>query len=137
MPDLALQTLVRSRLINDADLTALVPASAIRDNAGRPELDRCILIGESQTVYQRFHARSYVTLHIWNKEPGLAVVKAIGSAVVQAVSFDGQIDGGTLSAGDYTCFDISVDESRYMLDPKAAYAHGVITLSAVMKEADL
>ncbi|WP_438274384.1 DUF3168 domain-containing protein [Nitrobacter sp.] len=58
----------------------------ILDTIGRPERERCILIGQSQAVYRGEIATVYSTLHVWIKEPGLRLAKEVVGAVVDAVS---------------------------------------------------
>lgn len=134
MADLALQKLVRDRLIASDEVMALVPAGAIIDHIGRPELPRCILLGEGHNDQRRFFSRPSLTLHIWVQEPSLAIAKEITSAALDALRFDAQIDGGgVLRAGNHECYDLSVFRTLYMRDPDGPWSHAVITVGAVMK----
>jgi hypothetical protein len=131
-PSLALQKAIRARLITADGVTALVPADAIIDRSGAPELERCVMIGDGQTVfadrYRTFHSSAYSDLHIWVKEPGLATAKRIAGAIIDAVdsqrfNIDGLFVSGMIVTG-----------SRYMRDPKGEYSHGVVSIRAYVQE---
>lgn len=132
-PSLALQKAIRARLIASSGVTAIVPANAIIDRSGAPELERSIMIGDGQTVfadrYRTFHSSAYADLHIWVKEPGLVTAKHIGGAIIDAVdsqrfSIDGMFVSGMVVTG-----------SRYMRDPHGEYSHGIVSIRAYVKEA--
>lgn len=133
-PSLAVQTLVRQRVIDSPDVVALVPAGNVIDANARPELSPVILLGEGQTTYRRFTSTVYLTLHVWMKEPSLEGVKDIVSAIVDCVPHDGEIDGGLLTADRFDVYDLSIDDVRYMRDPHGPYSHAVVTVSAIVKE---
>jgi hypothetical protein len=131
-PSLALQKAIGVRLIASGAVTALVPADAIVDRSGAPELDRCIMIGEAQTVhadrYRRFYDEAFASLHIWVKEPGLLTAKKIGGAIIDTLiekpfDFDG-----------YRCTGMMNGGSRYMRDPHGVYSHGIVTIRAIVRE---
>ncbi|WP_333822428.1 DUF3168 domain-containing protein [Pinisolibacter sp.] len=127
---MALQTLVRARLIASPDLVALVPADHVLDKNDRPEVFPCILIGEGQTLPDEGLARDRfaVTLdvHVWAEEPGLATVKTIAHAVRQALVLPFVILR-------FHVVDLRIASTRFMRDP-AGYGHAVVTVEAPMKE---
>jgi hypothetical protein len=133
-PSLALQKAIRARLVASPDVLALVPAGNIIDSSGRPELVPVILIGEGQTVFRRFHATSYATIHGWICEPGLVQSKLLGSAVVGALTFDAEIERAVLPLDGFDCHDIAVTGLQFLRDPYTAYSHCIVTLAAVVKE---
>lgn len=131
-PSLALQKAIRVRLMAADGVTALVPADAIIDRSGSPELERCILIGDGQTSfgdrYRRFYDESFADLHIWIKEPGLTTAKRIGGAIIDTLAdkpFD--FDG-------FRCTGMLIGGSRYMRDPHGEYSHGIVTIRAIVRE---
>ncbi len=131
-PSLALQKAIGVRLIASDAVTALVPADAIIDRSGSPELERCIMIGDGQTIhadrYRRFYSEAFADLHIWVKEPGLLAAKKIGGAIIDALvdkSFD--FDG-------YRCTGMMNGGSRYIRDPHGVYSHGIVTIRAIVQE---
>lgn len=131
-PSLVLQKAIRARLIVSAGVTALVPANAIIDRSGAPELERCIMIGDGQTVfadrYRTFHSSAYSDLHIWVKEAGLRTSKEIGGAIIDAIdSARFNIDGLFVSG-------MVVTGSRYSRDPHGEYSHGVVSIRAYVQE---
>ena len=73
-PSLALQGMIRARLIADAATTALVPATNILDRNHRPEQFPAIIIGEGQAILMAdniqdsFHDHAFADLHIWTQE---------------------------------------------------------------------
>jgi hypothetical protein len=131
-PSLALQQAIRQRLIESADVLALVSADNIMDSNGRPEVMPCILIGEGQTVFGRWSSTTYATLHIWFQEPGLVQAKECASAVVDALSVDAQIDG-VLDLDDFICHDLSVNQTQFIRDPHGPYSHGIVTVAGIMQ----
>lgn len=125
-PSLALQKAIRARLIGWDDLTDLVPADAIIDRSGAPELEREVLIGDGQTVRSDFHSSAYADLHVWVKEPGLATAKQVGGAIIDAIEDDRfQIEGLFVS-------DVTVTGTRYMRS--GDYSHGVVSVRAIVQE---
>jgi hypothetical protein len=127
-PSLALQKAIRDRLVGWDNLIALVPADAIIDRSGAPELARCIMIGDGQTVRSDFHSSAYADLHVWAKEPGLATAKQIAGAITDAIDDDRfQIDGLFVS-------DVTVTGTRYMRDPRGEYSHGIVSIRAIVQE---
>lgn len=130
-PSLALQTLVRSRLIVSTDLVALVPAAHVLDKNVRPEVFPCVLIGEGQTLPDDGLARDRFTVtldvHVWAEEPGLATVKRITHTARTALVPPFVVPG-------FHVADLRIASTRFMRDP-AGYGHAVATVEAIMKEA--
>lgn len=131
-PSLALQKAIRARLTVSAGVTALVPAEAIIDRSGAPELERCVMIGEGQTVfadrYRTFHSSTYADLHVWVKEPGLVIAKQIGGAIIDAV------DSQRFNIDRMFVSGMVVTGSRYLRDPRGEYSHGIVSIRAVVQE---
>ncbi|QDM32709.1 DUF3168 domain-containing protein [Tardiphaga sp. vice352] len=127
-PSFALQQAVGARLAASAGVTALVPANGICDRSGRPELDRCIIIGEGQSVYDDFYGTAYATLHLWTKEPGLATSKEIAGACRAALK------DRPWSLAGFTTHDLRVTNTHFMRDPQGEYSHGVVTVRAIVQE---
>jgi hypothetical protein len=131
-PSLALQALIRARLSASAEVTALVPATAIVDRNHRPEQFR-IVIGEGRAnfadnVQDSYHDQAFADLHIWVKETGLAGGKAIAGAVKDALS------DGPWSVDGYRAINVRVVNARYMRDPDGQFSHTVLSIEALLIE---
>lgn len=133
-PSLALQKAIRGRLVASPDVLGLIPAGNIIDSSGRPELVPVLLLGEGQTVFRRFNSISYATIHGWISEPGLVQSKQLGSAVVQALTFDAEIERSVLPLDGFDCHDLAVTNLQYLRDPHASYSHCIVTVAGIMKE---
>ncbi|WP_420002912.1 DUF3168 domain-containing protein [Arenibacterium sp. LLYu02] len=134
-PTLALQNAIRSDLIADADLAALVPADHIRATPVRPDRLPSVLFGEPRAEFlgrasgsQRI-ARVFLTLHIWAPEEGQDLARQIGAIVGQRLEF-----GPTDTA------ELAVDEWHrpsvvWLRDPKPelTLTHGAMALEAVVR----
>ena len=127
-PSLALQAAIGARLAAFAGVTALVPAEGIFDRSGRPELDRCIIIGEGQSVYDDFYGSAYATLHLWTKEPGLATSKEIAGACRDALK-----ERPWALAG-YVTHDLRVTSTNFIRDIAGEYSHGIVAVRAIVQE---
>ncbi len=131
-PSLALQKAIGVRLIVADAVTALIPADAIVERSGAPELERCIMIGDGQTVhgdrYRRFYNETSADLHIWVKETGLLTAKRVGGAIIDA------LDGKPFDFDGYRCTGMLIGGSRYMRDPHGEYSHGIVTIRAIVRE---
>lgn len=132
-PSYALQRFIRDRLVNSSAVTSLVTPDCVLDRNDRPETlpASTIVIGEAQVLPDEGLARDryevHSDLHLWTEEPGLAVVKTIAGTVRAAlVSGPWEVDG-------YHVADLRITSTRFLRDP-GPYGHGVITLSALMKE---
>lgn len=125
---------IRLRLINAPAVTALTPAASIMDRSARPERFPCIIIGEGQTVlegadYSRLRVRTYADLHIWTQEEGLASLKRIAGAVVDALE-----DEPFWSVDGHFCADLLLRSVRYMRDPAGQHGHAIVTVEALLVE---
>ncbi len=126
-PSLPLQTYLRTRLISAAAMTALVPAQSIFDRSGRPEMYPCVVIGDGQTTFDRYHSTVYADLHVWSEETGLMKAKAIGAAIIASLEdMPWPVTGFFVS-------DLRVASARYLRDP-AGYSHGVLSYEAIMQQ---
>lgn len=131
-PSLALQKGIRALLLQSDDVLSHVPADHILDVTGRPERLPSIVIGEGQTVFQRFSSMAYADLHVWFQESGLEQSKLIADAVIDAISIDAQIDG-VLRLDGFVCHDLSVERTRYLRDPHGPFSHAIVSVAAIMK----
>jgi hypothetical protein len=127
-PSLALQKLIRARLIDSDELTELVDEAAVIDRSGRPEVFPCVIIGDGNTVFDDFHAVAHADLHVWAEEPGLVQAKEIGAAVI------GALEDCPWHAPGWFVSDLSVRSARYLRDPSGQHSHGVISYAAVMQK---
>lgn len=131
-PSLALQKAIRSRLIASPELMALVQADHVMDANGRPEIMPAVYIGEGQTIFRRWDATTYATLHVWFAEPGLVQCKEAVSAIVAALRIDAQADG-VLPIDGFTVHDMQATQTRFLRDPHGSFSHGVVTVAAIVK----
>lgn len=131
-PSFDLQKAIRSRLLASPAVMALVPADSIIDTTGRPERVPCVNIGQGQTVFRRFDATTYLTLHIFAPEAGLTIAKQIASAIVEALRVDAQISGA-LMLDNFICHDLRVTQTSFMRDPHGNYSHGVVTVAGIVQ----
>ena len=130
----AVQKAIRARLIGVSAVTALVPASSILDRNERPAPDPSIILGEDQivdpgTAIDRSLSRVHSTLHVWKKEGGLSGVKAIASAVRDAIR-QGRL---TLETGAQ-CIDCRVSDTRFIRDPDGVTSHGIVTVETLVRD---
>jgi hypothetical protein len=131
-PSWAVQVAIQQRLTASAELLAMVPPDNIRDATGRPEIMPAVFIGEGQTVFRRWSATAYATLHVWLAEPGLEQCKRAVSAIVAALRIDAQADG-VLPIDSFTVLDMQATQTRYLRDPHGSFSHGVVTVAAIVK----
>ncbi|HVV43178.1 MAG TPA: DUF3168 domain-containing protein [Nitrobacter sp.] len=135
----AVQRAIRTRLVGNAGVIALVPAASILDTSQRPAPDPSIILGEDQIVdapevmLNRSFVRVYSTLHIWKKEVSLAGVKAIANAIRRAIGVNrsARLD---LADADYVCSDCTIEQVRFMRDPDGETSHGVMTLNSLVQQ---
>lgn len=134
-PSLALQAMIRTRLIADAATTALVPAFDILDRNHRPGQFPAIIIGEGTALmadnFDSFHDQAFADLHIWVQEDGLETGKAIAGACKAALR-DGpwDVDG-------YRAINVRTTQARYLRDPELGVgpiSHVVMTVQGIMIE---
>lgn len=131
-PSLDLQKAIRTRLLASTELMALIPADNVLDTNGRPERIPCIHIGEGQTVYRRWDATAYATLHVWFEEPGLFRAKTATGLIVDALRVDAQRDG-VLTLDHFVCYDLRGTDTRYLRDPHGSYSHVVINAAGIVR----
>lgn len=130
---LAVQTLIRARLVASAEVTALVDADAILDRSGRPERFPCIIIGTGEAQlgdgwHDVFHDEVHADLHIWTAEQSTVEVKEIAGAIRKALrGFPWTVPGWLVSTLD-------VERQTFLRDPGGEHAHGVVSIRAVMLE---
>jgi hypothetical protein len=131
-PTLALQTAIRTALIADPAVSALVPASNIRAGGSRPDKTPCIIMSDGNTA---LHGQDYTAqraawvhmeLHIWTLDAGEEAAKEIAFAVTTALDKTMTIEGGY-------CDHFRVSASRFPRDPDPAYGHGVLSVEALIR----
>ena len=133
-PCLAYQTAVRAALIADADVTALVPADHIRAGSTRPDKLPTVILGDGQTEFlgrasgSQFLARVTLTLHIWAIEDGADTAKAIGFAVMNALT-------DAPAAVGFAIDEHEMPNVIWLRDPQPeqSYTHGIAQLEAVIR----
>lgn len=132
---LACQKAQRARLIADAAITALVSADHIIDASGALDRFPAIIIGDDQELplgdvsgVDRF-STIYSTLHIWNREPGLAGAKAIAGAVRDCLA------NATWTVDGWQCLETEFDSARFLRDPDGITSHAVIVFRQVLQRA--
>lgn len=134
-PSVAIQTALRSTLIADSAVTALVQPDRIRSGSTRPDKYPCVIMGHGQTAYLgrasggQYMARVNLDVHIWAIEDGADTAKAIGFAVSRAVI-------GMADEQDGFAID-QLDQPRIVWlrdpQPELAYTHGVLEIEAVIR----
>jgi hypothetical protein len=139
---LAFQKMARAILAADAAVTALVPAQNIVDANARPEIFPQysgdthssfprINLGEDQELpgddVVRRYTRLFSTLHIWNREPGLAGAKAIAGVVRRA------LEGQRWAHDNVKCLDTAFSQARFIRDPDGETAHAIATFEATLE----
>jgi len=133
-PSLALRAAIRTRLINDSAVTALVPASSILAGSSRPEDLPSVMLVDSQTQFlghtsgAGYVARVFVDAHIWAIEDGADTAKAIGFAVMNALREIPDTDGFTID-------EFQKPAVRWMRDPdpNKNHCHGVLSFEAAIR----
>lgn len=133
-PSLVLQATIGNALAADSAVTAFVDPAHIRGGHMRPDAFPCILMGNGHTEFlghasgSQYVARVSFDLHIWALEDGADTAKAVGFAVMNALK-------QAPDAPDITIDDFSLPSIAWMRDPDPArsYAHGIMTVEAVMR----
>ncbi|RVK26602.1 DUF3168 domain-containing protein [Sinorhizobium meliloti] len=131
-PILALQTAIRSALVGNSAVTALVPADHIRAGSTRPDKLPCIMMSDGNTTLHGHDytaqrtAWVYLDLHIWTLDDGQDAAKEIAGAVTAALDKPMTIDGGD-------CDHFRVTASRFPRDPTPGYGHGVLSVEALIR----
>lgn len=131
---LALQIAIRERLTSAVAVTYLVPADAILDRNQRPAPLPSIILGEAQTVEEgsdteRRRLRIYHTVHVWNREPGLAGVHEIAGNIREALNWN-----RLQLVAPWNAVAARVSSIRAMRDPDGETAHAVLTIDALVTE---
>jgi len=132
-PSVSLQTALRSTLISDPAVIALVNPERIRSGSTRPDKYPCVIFASPQTINlgrasgDAFLSRVYLDLHIWALEDGADTARQIGHVVTKAL-WDSPLNIQDLSEYERPSF-------RYIRDPdpEIAYCHGVATVGAVVR----
>jgi hypothetical protein len=131
-PSLALQKLIRGRLLAATAVTSLLPADNILDRNGTPEIFPCILIGGGYTdhadLIESFHETTFADVHVWTEEPGLSEAKAIAAAVRNALG------GRPWAVEGHRCINLTVSRTRCPRDPNGSYGHAVLSVEAILQE---
>lgn len=131
-PTLALQTAIRTALVGNSAVTALVPADHIRAGSTRPDKLPCIMMSDGNTTLHGHDytaqrtAWVYLDLHIWTLDDGQDAAKEIAGAVTAALDKPMTIDGGH-------CDHFRVTASRFPRDPTPGYGHGVLSVEALIR----
>lgn len=133
-PSLALQHMIRARLVADPAVLALVPANDIADRHGRPARFPSITLGEGREYrlgsVSREASRVVVDLHVWTDTAGTAQSKAIADAVRRAVRHE------PWTVDQHMLMEFRYEGSRFMADPGSTdTTHGVMSFEAHMVEA--
>lgn len=132
---LAFQTFARATLAADTAVVGLVPASNIVDANARPEVFPRINLGEDQelpadSVVGRY-TKLISTLHIWSREPGLAVAKSIAGVTRRALNIRNRL---VFAANGYRCLDCKFGSARFIRDPDGVTGHGIVVFEALIEE---
>lgn len=131
-PTLALQTAIRTALVNAPGVVALVPADHIRSGSTRPDKTPCIIMSDGNTTLHGHDytaqrtAWVYLDLHIWTLDDGQDAAKEIAGAVTVALDRPLTIEGGE-------CDHFRVTASRFPRDPNPAHGHGVLSVEALVR----
>lgn len=133
-PEIALQMAVRARLVGTTAVTNLVPTAAILDRNERPNPSPSIIMGEGQSVDEgdslnRNLTRVYMDMHVWQKEPSTAGVKAIAGAIRSAIRNARLAPGAGFHIAD--CY---IQNTRFLRDPDGETSHAVVTINALVQE---
>lgn len=131
-PTLALQTAIRTALVNAPDVIALVPADHIRSGSTRPDKTPCIIMSDGNTSLHGHDYTSqrtawvYLDLHIWTLDAGQDAAKEIAGAIMSALDKPLKFEG-------CECDHFRVTASRFPRDPDPAYGHGVLSVEALIR----
>lgn len=129
-PTLALQTAIRTALVNTHGVIALVPADHIRSGSTRPDKTPAIIMSDGNTALHGHDyaaqrtAWVYLDLHIWTL--GADAAKEIAGAVTAALDTSLNFEG-------CECDHFRVTASRFPRDPDPAYGHGVLSVEALIR----
>lgn len=131
-PELATQIAIRGRLISRAEVTDLVPASAILDHNGAPAPRPSIVLGDVQTVdpggsIKRELIRVYHDLHVWRRDPSTEQTQLTLHAIRVALCAPRL----SLSEGFFAS-DVDVMRGRILKDPDGETIHGILTVNILV-----
>jgi hypothetical protein len=131
---LAIQAMIRARLIADPAVMALVAPSDIADRHGRPARFPSITFGEAREyalgTVSREAARVVIDLHLWTDTPGTTDSKTLAAAAHRAIRNDPWVAPG------FNVMSLRSDGTRFMADPDTAdVTHGVASYVVHMTEA--
>ncbi len=125
----ALQLGIRTALIADGTLTALVPAARIKDHIPQPTVFPYISIGETSAgpfdTKTEDGMEQTFTIHTWSRHRGLKEVKQIMGAIVDV------LDQAALSVSGHTLVLVRFEFSDTILDPDGKTRHGVQRFRAI------
>lgn len=133
-PDIEFQTAIRSALIADPAVAALVPADNIRAGSTRPDNLPCIILANPQTIHLgrtaggAYLTRVFIDLHIWALEDGEDMARQIGGALSVALWDAPATSEVGIDAYERPSFTYMRDP-----DPERAYCHGVGTVEGVIR----
>ncbi len=128
------QTAIRAALIEDAEVSALVPAAQIRAGSTRPDKLPTIILAGPQTLHLgrasggSYLTRVYIDLHIWALVDGEDIARRIGAAVSVALWDTPACEA--IGIDDYTRPSFAFMRDP---DPARAYCHGVGTVEGVIR----
>lgn len=126
--------MIRTRLVADPAVLALVPANDITDRHGRPVRFPSITFGEGREYplgsVKRDSARVVLDLHIWTDTPGTRDSKRLADAIRRALR------AAPWSTEGHVVLDLQYESSRFIPDPASTdVTHGVVSFDAFMLEA--
>jgi hypothetical protein len=131
-PTLALQTAIRTRLLDTPAVLSLVPADHIRSGSTRPDKSPTIIMsdGTVELMGQGYTAQRlawvYLDLHVWDLENGPDAAKAIAFAVSNALDTPPAFEG-------CECDHFWITRAVYPRDPKPEVGHGVLSVEALIR----
>lgn len=131
-PTLALQTAIRTALVNTPDVIALVPADHIRSGSTRPDKTPAIIMSDGNTTLHGHDyaaqrtAWVYMDLHVWTLDAGQDAAKEIAGTVTAALDRPLNFEG-------CDCDHFRVTASRFPRDPDPRYGHGVLSVEALIR----
>jgi hypothetical protein len=131
-PTLALRTAIRSKLIANPAVTALVDPANIRSGSTRPGDTPCIVMANGTTTLHGHDYTSqraawvYLDLHIWTQDAGPDAAHEIAFAA------QGALDKHLELACGY-CDHFRIVRSAFPRDPDPSFGHGVLSVEALVR----
>lgn len=132
-PSLIFQTAIRSALVADPAVTALVPPAQIRAGSTRPDNLPMIILATPQVLHmgrvssEVFLSRVYLDLHVWALEDGADMARQIAVAVSVAL-WDAPGIIADLLEYERPSFRFARDP-----DPERAFCHAVANVSGMVE----